>query len=403
MENYLAFIMGVALVGMLLDGFISRYPNLQRQLYKLFFAVVYFLFVIRYYYGPDIWTYVPHFEEIPSPLTLWQHPESAFFEWGYDMFCSLLHEAGLTYWGMTAVITTLYFVALACVFHSLPRYRMFALAGVILMDYNLIFAENRQCLAVSFFLFMVICLQKRKYLIAILLAILTVLCHKSGFMPVGLTLMGVLLYHQRQSAGVYNILIGILLVMMLIPVSRVAAPILAMLPLPESYIDSVAHHMQLGRQFQIIALIYLAVLILISMHHSQQRRSYTWLGIEVLMGLVIIIAFYQYYFLLNRIRSYYTPLILFYLIRIATDSSQERSFPYAALLRQSVAVLFFLYCTHGVVGYVRGAGQLHAPIARASTLFDLRHQSPKQIRDKQMKIALRYWTEDYMKSNQNKL
>lgn len=403
MENYLAFIMGIALVGMLLDAFVSRYPNLQRQLYKLFFVLVYFLFVIRYYYGPDIWNYVPHYEEIASPMTLWNHPDQMSFEWGYEMFCSVLHSLGVSYWGMTAVITTLFFVALACVFHSLPRYRMFALASVILMDYNLIFAENRQCMAVSFFLFMVICLQNKKYWLALPFSVLTVLCHKSGFMPVGLTLMGVLLYHQRQSALVYYILIGVLMVMMLIPVSRVATPILAMLPLPESYIESVLHHMQLGRQFQIIALIYLAVLILISMYNSKQRQSYTWIGIEVLMGMVIIVALYQYFFLLNRIRSYYTPLILFYLIRIVTDEHREKSFPYAALLRQSVAVLFFLYCTHVMIGYIRGVRQLHAPIAKASTLFDLRNQSPKQIRDKQMKIALQYWKEDYMKGNQNKL
>ena len=403
MENYLAFIMVVALAGILLDGFISRYPNMQRQLYKLFFAVVYILFVIRYYYGPDIWTYVPHYEEIASPATLWHHPDQMEFEWGYEMVCSLLHAIGVSYWGMTAIITTLFFVALACVFHPLPQYRTFALAGVVLMDYNLIFAENRQCLAVSFFLFMVLCLQKKQYWLALPFAILTILCHKSGFMPVGLTLMGMLLYRQRQSALVYNLLIGVLIVMMLIPVSRVATPILSLLPLPSSYIDSLSHHMQLGRQFQIIALIYLAVLVLISMHNSTRRASYTWLGIEVLIGMVIIVALYQYFFLLNRIRSYYTPLILFYLIRMATDEHQKNSFPYAALLRQSVAVLFFLYCTHGMIGYVRSARKLHAPITRASTLFDLRKQSPEQIRDKQMKIAQRYWTEDYMQRENNKL
>lgn len=404
MENYLAFIMGVALAGILLDGFISRYPNMQRQLYKLFFAVLYFLFVIRYYYGPDIWTYVPHYEEIASPATLWHHPDEMSFEWGYEMFCSVLHSWGVSYWGMTAIITTLFFAALACVFHSLPKYRMFALASVVLMDYNLIFAENRQCLAVSFFLFMVLCLQKKQYWLALPLSVLTVLCHKSGFLPVGLTLMGVLLYRMRQSALVYHILIGVLMVMMLIPVSRVAMPVLSLLPLPASYIESVSHHMQLGRQFQIIALIYLAIMILISMYNNtKQRRSYTWIGIEVLIAMAIIVALYQYFFLLNRIRSYYTPLILFYLIRLATDERRESSFPYAALIRQSVVVLFFLYCTHGMIGYIRGAQQLHAPIARASTLFDLRNQSPKKIRDKQMKIALQYWNEDYMKGNQNKL
>lgn len=402
-ENYLAFIMVIALAAIVLDALIDRYPKMQRQLYRLFFVQMYFLFVIRYYYGPDIWNYVPHYEEIPSPAFLWNHPDEAQFEWGYDMFCSLMHAMGLSYWGMTAVITTLYFAALACTFYRLPQHKTFALASVLLLDYNLIYAENRQCLAVACFLFMVFCLQKKQYLIALILSAMVVLTHKSGFIPVGLTLMGVVLYHQRQSSMVYNLLILVLMAMLLLPVGKIAASAFAVLPLPESYIESMAHHVQLGRQFQTIALIYLAVLAWISMYNAKQRRSYTWIGIEVLMGLVIIVAFYQYFFLLNRVRSYYLPLIFFYLVNLAVEQKNEQTIPYSGIIRQAVATLFFLYCANTTWSYYRGAKQLHAPIARASTVFDLRHQSSEQIRDKQMKIALRFWKEDYMKSSQNKL
>ena len=403
MENYLAFIMGIALLAMIVDLLCSAYPNMQRQVYRFFFASIYILFLIRYYYGPDIWTYVPHYEDIPTPLQLWNHPEEASYEWGYDMFCSLLHSLGLSYWGMTAVITTLYFAALACLFHSLPRFRLFAFATVILFDYNLIYAENRQCLAVALFIFMILCLQKRRYLFALLFAATTVLIHKSGFIPVGLTLIGTLLYRQRGSAMMYNILILVLMAMMLVPVTRIATPLLSILPLPESYIESAAHHLQLGRQFQTVALIYLAVLVWISIHNARHSTKYGWIAIEVLIGVIIIVAVYQYYFLLNRLRSYFTPFIVWYLVFLATDGKRAREIPYMALIRQSVAMLMIVYFANATYGYIRGAKQLHTPIARASTLFNLRHESPKQIRDRQMKLALRYWQEDYMKQNDNKL
>lgn len=403
MENYLAFIMGIALLGMLVDGLTARYPAMQRQLYKIFFVVLYFLFVIRYYYGPDIWTYVPHYEGIASPDYLWAHPEKAEFEWGYDMFCSLMRTMGLSYWGMTAVITTLYFAALGCLFHSLKQYRLFALSTIILLDYNLICAENRQCLAVAMFIFMVLCLQKGRYLWALVPAVLVTVFHKSGFVPVGLTLMGALLYKQREDVTVYTVMIVVLMVMMMLPVSRVATPLLERLPLPDEYIQSAAHHLQLGRQFQIVALVYLAILVWISIYQAKHRTTYGWIALEVLIGMAIVVGLYQYYFMLNRMRSYFLPFVAYYVIRIAIESAETHSIPYASMIRQAVASLLILFCLHGTIGYVRGAKRLHAPIAKASTLFDLRKESPKKIRDRQMKIALRYWEEDYMKNENNKL
>lgn len=403
MENYLAFIMCVALFAILADGLTSRYPNMQRQLYKVFFCLIYFLFLIRYYYGPDIWNYVHHYEHIISPIELWHHPEWAYYEWGYDMFCCLLNAIGVSYWGVTAVITTLYFAALACLFHSLHKYRATVLASVILLDYNLIYAENRQCLAVALFIFMILCLQKEHYLSAVILSILVVLSHKSGFLPVGLTFMGMILHKQRQSALLYNILIFVLIGAMLIPVTRVASPLLNVLPLPESYISSMGHHLQLGRQFQIVGLIYLAILVFISIWNAHNHKTYSWIAIEVLIGVVIIVALYQYYFFLNRMRSYFVPFIIYYLALHTSDSNREEHIPYMALLRQGIVALFFVYSAYGTFRYAQACKAMHAPIAKASTLFDLRHHSPKQIRDRQMKIAYQYWKEDYMKSSQNKL
>ena len=399
MENYVAFIMGIALLGMVVDLLCKDYPKLQRQIYPIFFVAIYFLVVIRYYYGPDIWIYVHHYEEIELPPYDWK----TVFELGYEHFCYWLHKLGVSYWGMTAIITTLYFAALAFLFHGLPNFRLFAFSSVFLLDYNLVFAENRQCLAVAFFIFMVLCLQKKHYLFGLIFGAIAVTMHRSGFLPVGLTLLALTLYSQRQSAMTYNVLILILLFMMAIPVASIVNPLLPMLPFPSPIVASIKHHMLLGRQFQIVAFIYLLVLVWMSIYTSKKRTTYGWIAIEVLIGLVIIVTTYQYYFLLNRLRSYFLPFILFYLTSVSVKSIEEQTFRYAALIRQGAAVLLILFGMHSTFKYIQGARKLHAPIARACTLFDLRHASPEQIRDRQMNIALKYWREDYMKNENNRL
>lgn len=403
LENYLALIMVVALVAIIADSFVSRYPAMQRQLYRLFFVLIYFLFLIRYYYGPDIWTYVPHYENIVSPMTLWHHPQEASFEWGYDMFCSILSRWGVSYWGMTAVITTLYFASLAAIFHALPKFRLLALASVILLDYNMIYAQNRQLVAVALFYFMVVCLTNRKYILSVILGIGVVLFHKTGFIPVGLTLIGALLYHQRQSSLVYNILIACLMIMMLIPVTSIVTPLLSALPLPESYITSIEHHLLLGRQFQMIALIYLTIMIWLSVYHAEHKTKYGWIAIEALLGLIIIVGLYQYYYFLARMRSYFAPFIIIYLTQFSISREHKIHIPYMSLISQGLVVLFFLYNVHTTRRYIQEGRQMKSHILEACTVFDLRHQSEKQIRDRQLKKAEIFWTQDYRKGDQNKL
>ena len=61
-----------------LDLLTDRWPTLQKQIFPFVTLLAYFLLVIRYYYGPDIWTYVPHYEKIPTPLPRVQGHLSCF-------------------------------------------------------------------------------------------------------------------------------------------------------------------------------------------------------------------------------------------------------------------------------------------------------------------------------------
>lgn len=397
MENYLVFIMSIALVGMFLDCLTARYPVLQRQLYRLFFVVIYVLFVVRYYYGPDIRIYVPHFERIAAPSYLFYHPEKMYFEWGYEMLCSVVKALGGSFWWLNTVITTLYFVALGCLFRSLKRHQLFAFSCVILLDYNLIYAQIRECLAVSFFIFMILCLQNRKYLWALVMATLTIVCHKSGFIPVCLTMVCIPLLTMREHADVYRILAFMLFLLLLIPVSKVDASLISHLPLPSGYMKSIRHHMLLGRQLQIVAVVYLAVLFIVIYLRTPKKDKYNWMAIEFLTGMLIVVIFYQYFNFLMRLRSFFVPLIAYYVVTLVNDEERVRQVPYSKLVTQSVALVLMVYFVHTTISYDRMAKTWHSPVARASTVFELRHHSQKAIRDRQMRIAKVFWEEDYLK------
>lgn len=387
-----------------LDLLTDRWPRLQRQIFPIVMLLAYFLLSIRYYYGPDIWTYVPHYENIPTPAFLITHPEKASYEWGYDMFCSVLHLAGFSYWGMTVVITTLYFLAIWLLLRKLPKRQIFALGVIIMVDCHMLINENRQCLAISFFIYMVLLLQNRKYIWAIVFGLCTILVHKSGFLPVCLLLVSAILYNYRQNAGIYTILIVVLALMILLPVQRISSSLIHLLPLPQEYIKSIGHHLLLGRQIQIIGLIYLAVLFAVNMFLLYGKKTrFTWLALSALIGLVSIAVLYQYFFLLNRVRSYFVPFVVFYVITLLSNPERSNLVPYSSLIKQSLMILILVYYSHIMVSQIRDGRQLHAPMTRACTIFELRHASQKQIRDRQMRYAYIYWTQDYLKSQDNKL
>lgn len=406
MENYTTLIVLVAIAIGFLDLLTDHWPKLQRQLFPLTLLVLYSLFVIMYYYGPDIWTYVPYYENICSPFQLIARPELCHpFEFGYGMFCSLFHLTGLSYYWLTVTIKTLYFVAIWLLLRKLPKRQMFALACIILIDRDLITHENRECLAVTFFIFMILLLKNRKYIWALLCSIVIVSMHKTGIAPVGLTLFGILFYNHHQDGSAYTILIVILILMIALPVQRITGSMLHFLPLPEAYISALSHHLLLGRQFQLVALIYLGVLLLLNIYisYSQKKMRFTWLTYIVLAGMAVVVVIYPYYFLLARIRSYFVPIVAYYLVLLLGDKERSKVVPYSSLLKQVFMLLILVYYIHFAINLERFTRQLHAPIAKGSTIFQLRNASPEQIRRRQMKIAEQYWIQDYMKEKGNRL
>ena len=397
MENYTTSIFIVAILFGLLDLLTDRWSAVQRQLFPILSCVLYFLCIITYYYGPDIQTYVPHYETIESLGEVWHKGGDNKFEIGYSLLCSLLHGLGWSYWWMTWTVKTLYFIALWLLLRTLPKRKIFALSCIVMTDTNLIMHEARQCLAVSFFVFMILLLQHKKYIWAVVCAVVTVFMHKSGFFPIGLTLCGMFLYRTRQYAVIYTILTIILLVLVVLPVQRISTSIMDVLPLPKTYIASLSHHLSLGLQFQTVAVIYLALLLIFGIYLSyDSRRKYTWYAVMALCGMGVIVILYPYYFLLVRLRSYFVPFIVCYLVVLLSDASRTRAVPYGTMMKQALMMLVLVYYIHVAVGQERGAKLLQSPVYRGCTVFELTQASSRQIRNRQMQIAASYWKNDYM-------
>ena len=85
---------------------------------------------------------------------------------------------------MTAVISTLYFIAIYQLFKQLKEAKIFALMILVIMDIGVMYAALRQCLAISMFIFMILALQKNKTTNSIIYALLAILFHKSAIFAI---------------------------------------------------------------------------------------------------------------------------------------------------------------------------------------------------------------------------
>ncbi|MBR0194748.1 MAG: EpsG family protein [Paludibacteraceae bacterium] len=404
--NLITLILTIAILFGLTDFLTERYPRLQRDIFWIAWFVITFLFTIKYYYGADIWHYGNFYQDIQNPSYVLHHPTDIpqHFEIGYALFCSVLKNWGVSFYWHTAIISILYFTVIAVLFTRIERKRSFALAILVVLDYNCIFATYRQCLAITCFLWMVLCLQERKYLLVTVLAALTIAFHKSGAFVVSVVLFYYMVRSKWVQPYMYQLMLVILILVFLLPIAHISSSFISHLPIPETYADSLIHHLQLGRQVQVIFLVYAAALVVIA-HFSQYRHSRAGaITAAALVGLVIVVLLYQYYYLLGRIRSFFLPLVIVYIFSTVQKAEDEPiHVPYGTLLKQLCSVLLFLYMGHSVYAFNKNAQLLKHKIYTACTVFDLIDHRACDVQNTQMKKARLWWEEDFMNNTGNQL
>lgn len=404
--NLITLILTIAILFGLTDFLTERFPRLQRDIYYIAFGVIAFLFTIKYYYGADIWNYVNFYQELKRPQYILSHPDDIplNFEIGYALFCSVLKSWGVSYYWHTVIISVFYFTVIAILFTKIERKRSFALAILVVLDYNCIFAAHRQCMAVGFFILMILCLEKKRYLWMLLCAALTIAFHKSGAFVVGVVLFYNMVRYKWVPAYIYQLLLFLLVLVFLLPIVNISSSFIMHLPLPEEYLGSISHHLLLGRQVQVIFLVYATTLVVITYFSQHYRSRASAIAATAVVGLVFVVLMYQYYYLLVRLRSYFLPIVIVYVFNIVQKTEDEHvHVSYGALMKQLSCVLLFVYMSHAVYAFNRDAKLLKHKIYTSCTVFDLLDHRSCDIQKKQMEQARRWWEEDFMTSASNKI
>ncbi len=408
--NLITVILVILLIMGSSDLLTEPYPKIQKTVYHFAFLTTFFLFTIKYYYGPDINSYVPYYNEIPTLSYIFAHLDSNAdnlrFEVGYNIFCSILRHAGLSYYWMTVVISVIYFGSLYLFFNQINRKQSMALMILVVLDYKLIFATFRQCLSVSFFMLMILLLDKKKYGAAIIMAIIAISFHKSAIFVVALTLFFYIIKGKELKSSVYQLLFVMLLFVLIIPLAKISPVLINSLPLPQSYIDSIIHHISLGKQFQTIFVVY-AMTILCLAHYSQfEKNTFNTLALVSIVALCVIITLYQYYYLLMRIRSFFLPILIVYVFGFVQNAEDNKvPVPYGSLLKQLTSVIIIVYLAHSTYTFDKNSKLFHNDIYASCTVFDVMNNKHDQkvIQERQIKLADKWWEEDFMSNDDNKV
>jgi hypothetical protein len=251
---------------------------------------------------------------------------------------------------------------------------------------------------------MILCLRNKRYLWMAIWAILTAFFHKSGIFVVGVVLFYYMIRSKWVQPYLYQLLLIVLVLIFLLPIAKISSGFIAHLPLPTSYLQSLAHHLTLGRQVQVVFLVYAATLVCVThfsqYHHTRMQA----IAAAAFVGLVVVSVLYQYYYLLERIRSYFLPIVIVGVFnQVQNAENTQKKIPYGTLMKQLCSVLIFVFMIHSVYKFHVSTSQLKNNVYKSCTVFELIDHRSSDIQNAQMKLAYRYWKEDFMKNENNRI
>ena len=395
--NYFSILILVALFFAIIEMLFDRYPKAQNQIFSLSFITVSFLVCIKYYFGPDISQYVEYYETlVPINEILNGNYENKWnFEIGYNLFCATLNQLNISYWGMTCVISILYLTPIYILFKQINQYKCLALLALVVFDYNLMLCQLRQCLAISIFLFAYIAYQKKHTNICILLLLTSLIFHKSAIFALTILAVIILLSHTKIDLRAYILLAITFLLFLIFPLETIITSTLEKFNfVPYHIIHSIRHHFSKSEILQAIMPVYLGAIFIIAYYSDFNKKDTKWHWF-IWGCIAIIVVLFQYYFFLNRLRSFFIPFVIIYTITICTNSNKKDKIP-----RQLFAILFIVYSLFHARSLQIQTNSMESKINYPSTILQTSKTSPDEIRKKQLEEASIFWEEDYKnKSN----
>jgi hypothetical protein len=367
--------------------------KLNEQLYKLAFFIVFFIVAIKYYYGPDIRLYVPLYEKIENPLYILKNGSivGKGVEIGFIYYCSIFKWLGFSFWFFTFSITCIYFCVIYKCFEHLHEYKLFALFVLTIFESNIFFFEFRQAISVSLFLLSILSYFNKKYFRYIIFTILAILFHKSAFFVSFLTFIIFFFPTIKFSRKYYVFLFAILLIGIFVSIENILDFLLLRLPINPISVSSILHHIQVKKELQAVLLVYLLCFIGLYLYGNNKEKNNRYY-ILVLSFLAMIAIFYKYWFFLNRVRSYFTPFLIVFVINEFTGS-KIRLVAIKQLL--VIAVYFYsIWYAHDIWLINKNSS---TKILSSTTIFDLRKKSGDQIKKENLKKSVVYFNQEYLK------
>jgi len=381
---------------MVIEWLLAGFERMQRDVFKLVFCVVAVLFTVKYYYGPDIATYVPLYDMIGDLDKYRSGDRVDGFEIGYVIFCATCNSLGLSFWGMTVVVSLLIFTALYCLIRRLRYGQMMAFALIVIMNPDLIYAQFRQCLAVTLFIFAVLLADKRKYIIALLFAAVAMTMHKSAMFMIAPAILYYAVQPMKMEMSSLGTMLLVLCLLVLIPTQDFVESMVDSVSLGESATKSIKTHISFSNLRQSNLLIYGAAIVSL-MVFSSGRRGRSATLVAAMMALIVSVVFYQYYMMANRLRAYFLPFAVVAIIQAGIEA-KELNLEWSTLVRQVSKVVVLCFLIYKTVSFNINSAK-DGDVLEMCTVFELADHSKQEICDRQMAKAEKFWDEDFLKGD----
>lgn len=185
----------------------------------------------------------------------------------------------------------------------------------------------------------------------------------------------------------------------LLPLTNIATTVLSFLPI--DYLSSIKHHLRVGKQIQSVWMVYAMLVVCVEYYLHYHKTRLDGVAIMAVLGIVIVVVAYQYYYILNRVRSFFVPFMIVWVFQVVQGRDTDKPIPYFKLVSQLACVLFFAYSVHTTRTFTKQSKTLHAPIYNACTVLDIREGEIKALQQRQLKQAEDFWRYDFMQHETN--
>lgn len=386
------------LIFCLAEALADRYPNMQKQIFHLAFAWAFVWSTLKFAYGPDIITYIPLYRTIAAPGVILSNWGSNLFESGFMLFTSVCKSLHMHYWTYTAVISVLYFSAVFLLMRKVNYYPTIAFTILMCLDSNLYLKEFRQCLAVTFFIFGILLFMKKYNLWAALSLMVSCTMHHSAKYIILVTIILYGLSFIKPDKRAYYVLFFTIIALLFIPLGKLASNVEFVSG--NKTLMSLAEHISVSNNgFQKVVVVYIALTALLAyyMRPNEGNKTMHWI---MWCCIALIVLIFDYWFLLNRLRSYFLPFLILYTTEQLSGYSAESSSLHDKLPKQLFAVLLFAFVAFDAIWTVpQNLKKQKYPTDTICLVTQLRHTDELVLTERQMQRAVKYWKNDYNTSD----